>query len=548
MTTQQPLPATQAFLNVRDYGAVGDGVTNATPGVQNAIQAAITSGTRHIHFPPGSYLLNTPVTITDTSLQVSGAGLEVTRLLVNNATGGVIFVSNGVTQAQGGAHHLWVRALTFVAVGTGAQGRGYALKAAWPGPSTVPATPHVTLETVGIRSQDYNSDTTSQPYFLKGLHLQNPQDARLSDLHIMQISNLLGDMIHLDYAHNAQAFSVTLRGIEIIGGARGVYVTGWLENFKLSEFEIVGQNYPIRLDASTSDGGAIAAFLDHGHANGSIQTLSFLRWNAVHLSAVNLFTVNYAPSSGRDTIVVQDCRSFTLSGSSLQFGPNSGATLMQLVNLVNTAYFSITGNVFTLAHDEVATVQTGVVVGGGSHTGAVVGNTFLVQENMPNTRGILVQPGVPTFDQISVVGNRLENVDVGIVAVDVANILIAENVYVGPGSAVTLLGTVGDQVIVRDNHPALRTTLTVNSATPSVAGFGDGLAAAANTAPTTITNFLGGHEGMLLEVLAIAANTTLQNNANMILAGGLSVTLTNGSIVTLRRSGSVWREVARTML
>jgi Pectate lyase superfamily protein len=539
------------YIDVRDYGAIADGVTNAAPAVQNAILAAISSGLLHVHFPPGSYLLNTPVTITDTSLQLSGAGIEVTRLLVNNSTGGIAFTSTlGGTAPS--ADHLWLHDLSFVAWGSGGLNRGYALRASWfPAvDSPVKACPHVTISNVYLRSAGRVATPTTQPYFSEGLHVMNASDVRINDVHIMQIDNLLGTMIHLDYDRHAVAFRATLRGIEIIGGLYGVHTTGWLENFQLSEFEIVGQNYPIRLDASdaTSDSGMIAAFIDHGHANGSIQTLSFLRWNAVHLSALNLFTVNYAASSSRDTIWVQDCNTVTLDGSSIEFGTNGGAAFMQLVNLVGTANFSITGNVFVLAHDEVPPIQTGVLVGAGSHTGEVANNTFLVSGNMPNTRGILVQPGVPTFDQISLLGNRFENVDAGIVVVTVDNMLIANNVYLGPGSPLVLSGTVGDQVIVRDNHPALRTTLTVNSATPSVAGFGDGLAAAANTAPTTITNFLGGHEGMRLEVLAIAANTTLQNNANMILAGGLSVVLTNGSIVTLRRSGSVWREVGRTML
>src|SRR5581483_1155307 len=44
-------------IEVRDYGAVGDGVANDTPAVNRAIEAANATGRRTtVHFPPGTYL------------------------------------------------------------------------------------------------------------------------------------------------------------------------------------------------------------------------------------------------------------------------------------------------------------------------------------------------------------------------------------------------------------------------------------------------------------------------------------------------------------
>ena len=59
MTTRVPYSMTDAPVNVKAYGAKGDGVTND----RAAIQAAIDAGAGTIYFPKGSYLVNTGLTI-----------------------------------------------------------------------------------------------------------------------------------------------------------------------------------------------------------------------------------------------------------------------------------------------------------------------------------------------------------------------------------------------------------------------------------------------------------------------------------------------------
>src|SRR5215469_4310549 len=48
-------------INVKDYGAVGNGTTDDSTAIQNAVNAGTT-----IFFPPGNYLLNTYVNVTGT--------------------------------------------------------------------------------------------------------------------------------------------------------------------------------------------------------------------------------------------------------------------------------------------------------------------------------------------------------------------------------------------------------------------------------------------------------------------------------------------------
>jgi hypothetical protein len=46
-----------SYLNVKDYGATGDGVTNDTAAVESCFEAGVASGVKSFYFPPGTYVL-----------------------------------------------------------------------------------------------------------------------------------------------------------------------------------------------------------------------------------------------------------------------------------------------------------------------------------------------------------------------------------------------------------------------------------------------------------------------------------------------------------
>ena len=63
------------FVNVRDYGAVGDGVTDDTAAINNAIASVSASNGATLFFPTGDYLVNTSaLTGLPTGSKVLGAG------------------------------------------------------------------------------------------------------------------------------------------------------------------------------------------------------------------------------------------------------------------------------------------------------------------------------------------------------------------------------------------------------------------------------------------------------------------------------------------
>ncbi len=91
-------------FNVRDFGAVGDGVTDDIAAFNSATSLAIAAGGGCLYAPRGDYLLSTTWTITQTGngqgITVEGDGASVTRFYWPNATNGLDIIGT-VAQTEG---------------------------------------------------------------------------------------------------------------------------------------------------------------------------------------------------------------------------------------------------------------------------------------------------------------------------------------------------------------------------------------------------------------------------------------------------------------
>jgi hypothetical protein len=104
-----------AVFNVKAYGATGNGTTNDSASVQNAINAAVSAGGGMVYFPAGTYFLDAPkagatVAITNSrpdiiSLVGIGMGTQLkfntpVGLTIPRAAGQNLFHGAGIMHAQ----------------------------------------------------------------------------------------------------------------------------------------------------------------------------------------------------------------------------------------------------------------------------------------------------------------------------------------------------------------------------------------------------------------------------------------------------------------
>jgi len=78
----------RAYASIRDYGATGDGSTDDTTAIKNAIAAQTGNAFSHnvLYFPAGTYLVTKPIEIgSDTYIQ--GAGMDRTIIKMKNTIG-----------------------------------------------------------------------------------------------------------------------------------------------------------------------------------------------------------------------------------------------------------------------------------------------------------------------------------------------------------------------------------------------------------------------------------------------------------------------------
>ena len=103
---------TMTMVNVRDYGATGDGSTNDAAAIQAAINAAGAMGVSgrgvDVFFPAGVYAINTAIAVPFNNVMLTGAGWQSTVIYASHTTGDIVQLGNGTTKAGCGLRNMSV--------------------------------------------------------------------------------------------------------------------------------------------------------------------------------------------------------------------------------------------------------------------------------------------------------------------------------------------------------------------------------------------------------------------------------------------------------
>ncbi|ACQ81860.1 hypothetical protein Bcav_3618 [Beutenbergia cavernae DSM 12333] len=108
-----PAPSRRPLFDVRDFGAVGDGVVDDTDAFNRALDAVEANGGGTVYFPPGTYPVsgNEPAIMRD-NLDIVGEDATILKAVRNGST--FISLSRGRTGYGSGVRNLRVRGLRFL--------------------------------------------------------------------------------------------------------------------------------------------------------------------------------------------------------------------------------------------------------------------------------------------------------------------------------------------------------------------------------------------------------------------------------------------------
>ena len=212
------------LVNVKDFGAVGDGVHDDTQAIQAAINSLPSGGT--VYLPQGSYVISSALTITQSGLTLRGQNIVSTSLqLVGNING--IEVLGPVTGTT-------IQTL-FINGDSGAtSGAGIYLDSSGNSVYTT------LIENVWFQTYDgvrlYNTNTTSL------LHCR---------MNCGHYGLYCGDGCRIVRFANA----------EVGGGFAGVFLDGNSQSIKLLQLEIFTSTYGVALDAANGGSGASYVYM-----------------------------------------------------------------------------------------------------------------------------------------------------------------------------------------------------------------------------------------------------------------------------------------------
>lgn len=527
-------PAQRA--DCRSHGAAMD----ASPAFQAAFTYAALKG-KKVRVPAGSYRLDTPVTVTSADVMVEGDGQEITKILVNNTTGGIFF-NQGVragTAYMGGAH-----SMTFVAYGTGNVLRGTALSFIYPKQSGAPATPHLFVSELSFRSVGGVSDVT-QPRFTTSLYIKNAHCVQVEKVSSYQIANNNCTAIFLDYDVDAYAYRVSLRSLSLEGHQYGVRALGAIENLLISDYEIAVPQFGIFCDASGVDHMTPLLTIFGGHVNATNRSISVTNWASVQIDQPNvaIYTGEFTTDASVYGAYFQSCNFIEWTGGIIN-SLDGGSAFTTLMQFSFCQRFTVTGLVGYINYSATG-VHRGLQIDNTSNRGVITGNQFESVGGVSDT-GIFVQTGSGTDDHIVVTGNICFNFGSGVALINEFGCKVRGNDFTNCVVPILVTGTRTETTIVKDNYPA-NGRAPITGATPSVGSMPDGRVTVTNGGVTTITDFTNGYDGQEIDLLFSDGNTSVAHNSRIFLQGSVAAAFAVSTMLRLKydAGSQLWYEIGR---
>lgn len=257
-------------VNVKDYGAKGDGVTDDTAAIQAAIDYIETIGRGSLVLPAGQYSLSSQLTVDNCDIYIKGSGVDVTNLVWSNSSGGILFTDTTGVSAEDRSTFT----IKDITLGTSYASGGTALSFNYSVSSAVVPfgdASTVKVSNVDIRGFDFYGAGTD--YWTTGIDLLDAGGVYVGDCRILGKGNTAGTNGIKLRSQESSVVRAMLTGIQILFTETAFSIEGSsgnsIEGIYLSNYEFVACSQGIKVS-----GGVVHALeISNGHIDAEINCI-----------------------------------------------------------------------------------------------------------------------------------------------------------------------------------------------------------------------------------------------------------------------------------
>lgn len=504
----------RTFINVMDYGATGNGVTDDGPAFSTALSAlSSTGGTLFV--PPGTYILNTYAINPPNNTVVQGAGIDNTIL---KSTGS--FPNNVTIQ------------IPFTLTGT-----------PWPtGPTTYPINAPTlggtTITTTNAADAGnfaagniifITGDTHGTSFWYPGWYTTVVSVNAGTGL--ITLAETLPISVGLTRCQKIVNLpqNITVRDLTVVSGSTAAIECQGGLGFLFENIKVI-----------PGSGGVSTADVTFGiHKHTTVRNMRMEQGaNPLELFVSNRCTVDGCSLFNSYILVDGGCFDCSVINSNVKDPQNNGASFHGIHLPEYALRNRIIGNSVTGIPNGFGGINVSASVDS-NRNHLIIGNTLIgATGSGGSATGINTSDGIVVGNFFSNLGNaiQLQSTESPIIEGNYFDLASPNGNNVNPFSGASFFRSVAEGNI---------RAMTSGAATPQVAG---------NTSYTlgqsgafSVTNFTGARPGDKIWVATTDANTTFVSGSGITMKGGINYNAPNNTVLQfMALTGTTWIEVSRT--
>jgi len=360
----------QEIISVKDFGAVGNGVTNDAAAIQAALNAVVALSTGgELFFPDGNYNIGSALTIAvpqDKSLTLTGTGEGSTVLSFSGNTNGIV-VTLGIRAGCIASNFSIIRTNTSSAIANTA--------------FSITGDATAVNESVRVSNLTFKGNTARTTAWLTNLRLADLGKPTVDSITIISPDadgSILGTGISIyGTAFSAFTTDVKISNIQIVGGRYGIDISGYVQGVYLTNSTIIGIQYGVNWGDPGKFGQLLA--ISNSHINsrdngvitsGATQVLisnnlflrftdAFSTWSAIYL--IDAITSSISGNVIYGNLVAGE-NGILLTSTSVGTGEQPSSVIGNIIAAIDGAGVALTGDTVLTAVK--SNIMNGVLGGG----------------------------------------------------------------------------------------------------------------------------------------------------------------------------------------